>query len=128
MGQVGRRKDRRIKMRFSDLKDAVPFKTVLVDGHGAERYFIAINPCNNRLITSRLDDSRPSYWSEAEIENWTIKQPKKTLLAFRNNLGGVILEEEGSNRADYSINHPEEYIPVQILIDGKPVQLEIREK
>ena len=115
-------------MRFSDLKDCVPFATVLVDSHGAKRYFITINPYTNRLTTSRVDDGADCSWSETEIENWTIKQPKKTLLAFRNNLGGVILEEEGSNRADYSINHPEEYIPVQLLIDGKPVELEIREK
>jgi len=64
-------------MKFSDLKDCVPFPTVLVDKHGAERYFIAINPYTNRLTTSRVDDGADCSWSETEIENWTIKQPGK---------------------------------------------------
>ena len=64
-------------MKFSDLKDAVPFKTILVDEGGVERCFVAINPYNNRVITTRSVTGYPYCWTEAEIKDWIIKQPEK---------------------------------------------------
>ena len=119
-------------MKFSDLKDAIPFTTILVNTRGHEWLFAGFNPINNKLIIRRTADGIYYERTEAEIEDWYIKQPeaeRKKLLAFKIiSDGGLILEEEGSQCASRSIKSPRSFTPVQLLIDGKPVELEIREK
>ena len=58
-------------MNFEDLKNAVSGETVLVDGFGAERFFLGFNTSKAIIITERLyDGGGVTSWTEDNIKDW----------------------------------------------------------
>jgi hypothetical protein len=64
-------------MKLEDLKDAVPFETILKHKHDAEVLYAGINPISLRVVTSDLTGE--SHGSIGFLEDWSIKQPKPKL-------------------------------------------------
>lgn len=60
-------------MTFEDLKDAVPFETVLIGHSGNEKYFVGINPHTQHIITQNVPTLNLQRWKEYEIKDWKIK-------------------------------------------------------
>lgn len=62
-------------MTFDDLKDAVPFKTVLIDDDLCERIFVAISYEHKIIYTTYIsgDIAGSVSWTEQEIKDWKIK-------------------------------------------------------
>lgn len=78
-------------MTFDDLKDAVPWETVLIDALGEEGYFISLNPLKNRLITVDKRGNFDAYsWRESNIRNWRIKKPNIKLYAYKLGCNEVV--------------------------------------
>ena len=60
-------------------KDGVPGKTILVDQHDFQRYFMGFNPVNEKVLTVRMFDGDIHDWNEKSLSGWKIKKPMKTV-------------------------------------------------
>lgn len=77
-------------MKFEDLKDAVPFETVLVDGEGLEVFFVATHSLWDRgreVVLYIIDNLDLDYTlierDEYELEDWHIKKENKKITLYR---------------------------------------------
>lgn len=83
-------------MKFEDLKDAVPFETVLVDDEGLEAFFVATHSLHDRgrevvlyIINNLNLDYNLIERDEYELEDWHIKKETKKITLYRYTVRGL---------------------------------------